>query len=75
MLIPAAVPPLPLTTLQRDVYLLAIRYFQATGEPCSLAYLARRLKRHPTTVRARLNWIAKKGWASATTPAFSSVLH
>lgn len=69
----ASTPP-PLTDCQRQVYALAVRYFVATGEPCSLSYLARQLKRSPTTIRARLDGIARKHWASATTPAFRRVL-
>lgn len=66
--------PRPLTDCQRAVYLMAVRYFAATGEPCSLAYLARRLHRHPKSIRRRLTGIAAKHWASASTPAFRRVL-
>lgn len=62
--------PPSLTAKQRAVYGLAVHYYAATGEPCSLSYLARRLNRHPKTIRARLLAIAHKGWIRADTPAF-----
>lgn len=63
--------PIPLTAKQRDVYLLAVQYYAATAEPCSLMYLARRLKRHHSTVQRHLSAIEKKGWFSSVAPAFA----
>lgn len=61
---------LPLTTKQRAVYSLATRYYFATGEPCSLAWLARRLHKNRNTIHDRVRAIVRKGWATAQTPAF-----
>jgi DNA-binding CsgD family transcriptional regulator len=61
-----------LTAKQREVHRLTVDYYVATGEGCSLAYLARRLKKNRTAVRQHLHAIAAKGWA--TTPAFRCLL-
>lgn len=57
-----------LTAKQREVHRVTVDYYVATGEGCSLAYLARRLKKNRNAIKAQLHAIAVKGWA--TTPAF-----
>lgn len=51
-----------LTTRERTVLELLTRYYQATGETCSVLYLARRLKLHHKTVQAHLDSLTAKGW-------------
>lgn len=64
-----------LTNCQQVVLTLIARYYLATGEPCSIMYLARRLQKHPKTVRFHLAALARKGWAAPSAPAFQRVLH
>jgi hypothetical protein len=59
-----------LTEKQRLVYLAAAHYYAATGEPCSIAWLTRRLKKDRKTIHGHLQAISDKGWADAHTPAF-----
>mgnify|MGYP001562305185 CR=1 FL=1 len=61
---------IPLTEKQRLVYLAAAQYYAATGEPCSMSWLSRRLKKNRESIRECLRAIAKKGWAKPDTPAF-----
>lgn len=61
---------MPLTEKQQRVYELALKYFEATGEPCSVSWLARQLHRDRHTVRHHATAIVKKGWANSETPAF-----
>lgn len=66
-------PPSPLhelTTKQRAVLEAIDRYEQATGEPCSRHYLARRFAVDPTTLRGHLAALHRKGWLrSSHSPA------
>jgi DNA-binding MarR family transcriptional regulator len=66
--------PAPRTEKQRAVYALAVRYYRATGEPCSMSYLARQLHKHPSTIRAHVRALAKKGWVTAVSPPFQRVI-
>lgn len=58
-----ASPPHPLTDRQRAVLQIATEYWAHTGEPCSVRYIARRLRishqrahQHLTVLRAR-KWL------------------
>lgn len=66
--------PQELTEKQRKIYALAVHYYAAVNEPCSLAYLSRRLKKNPSTIRAHVWALVKKGWATRSTPAFRRLL-
>ena len=68
------ITPSPLTAKQQAVYLTVVQYYAATGEPCSLSYLVRRLKRDRKTILEHLDGIVRKGWVTASTPAFRRVL-
>ena len=57
--------PRPLTARQRLVLTEIARYFWANGEPCTVAYLARRFDLSPTTVRRHLEALHDKGWLPA----------
>lgn len=52
----------PLSRQQRLVLEVIVRYFQATSEPPSVCYVARRLKLHHSTVQEHLRAIHEKGW-------------
>lgn len=51
-----------LTTRQRAVVEAIDAFEQATGEPCSASYLARRFSLHHTTVREHLTALYRRGW-------------
>lgn len=59
---PAPMPLHALTTRQRHVLELIDRFEQATGEPCSASYLARRFALDTKTVRGHLSALHRKGW-------------
>jgi DNA-binding MarR family transcriptional regulator len=59
---PAPVPLHALTTRQRGVLEAIERYEDATGEPCSAHYLARRFSINPSTIRDHLFALYRKGW-------------
>jgi DNA-binding CsgD family transcriptional regulator len=61
--------PSALTDRQRVVLTTIDQYYKATGEACSVAYVARRLGLHPSTVREYVHMIAKKGWLRAPSSA------
>lgn len=54
--------PRPLTDRQRMVLTTIAHYFAATGEPCSVLYLCRRLQLSRTRVRQHLDALHRKGW-------------
>ena len=51
-----------LTTKQRRLLEEIDRYSRMSGEPCSAAWLARRLSLHPTTVHEHLQALFRRGW-------------
>lgn len=51
-----------LTTKQRYVLMVIDQYVRATGEPCSLRYIARRVAVHHSTVESHLTALYRKGW-------------
>ena len=62
--------PKPLTERQATVFALVNRYVQATGEPCSASYVARRLEIRHEAVRGHFGVLYRKGWLrSETSPA------
>ncbi len=51
----------PLTAKQRTVLAVVVNYYAATGEPCTVLYLARRLQLHRNTITAHLRALSVKG--------------
>lgn len=68
-----AAPLHTLTTKQRAMLIIIERYFDATGEPCPGAYLARRIGVHHKTIQEHLAALHRKGWLKSpnapSTPA------
>lgn len=63
-----------LTDRQLVVLRTIAHYYEATGEPCSMSYVARRLGIHHETVRDHVQALARKGWLRAPGPcAFGRV--
>ena len=60
--------PQDLTDRQRQVYTLIARYVEATGEPPSVSFLARKMSVHRTTIQFHLEAICRKGWLSSPRP-------
>jgi transcriptional regulator of heat shock response len=58
-----------LTCRQAQVYDAMAQYYAATGEACSVSYVARRLSLSRATVREHLEALARKGWLPAPCPA------
>lgn len=58
----------PLAARQRDVLVLIARFREATGEPPTVEYLARRLGIAPNTVREHLAALHRKGWLTSPSP-------
>lgn len=56
------VPLNQLTTKQRQLLETIARVEDATGEPCSANYLARRFNAHHTSIRERLQKLYRDGW-------------
>ena len=52
---------LPLTDRQRVVLAEISRYHIATGEPCPMSYLARKLSLHHSTVAQHVDYLRRKG--------------
>jgi predicted ArsR family transcriptional regulator len=65
MIAPTKKTPEPLTDAQRLVLSTIAQYYVATGEPCSLSYLARRLGRSRNAIRGHLEALHRKGWIPA----------
>lgn len=62
---PDAAPIVPihgLTTKQRQIVEAIERYNEATGEPASGSWLARRFNLHHSTIQRHLYLIHRKGW-------------
>lgn len=59
--------PEELTHRQREVLAVCEAFFHATGEPCSVPYLARRLAVHHSTIQEHLEALHRKGWLQAPT--------
>jgi DNA-binding MarR family transcriptional regulator len=57
---------LPLTNRQRAVFLEIVRYHEATGEGCSLSYLARRFDLARQTVHQHVVYLRRKGFLRAS---------
>lgn len=55
----------PLSDTQRVVLSEIARYYMATGEPCSVSYLARKLGRSRTAVQGHVDALYRKGCLSA----------
>lgn len=63
-------PEVQLTNRQTAVLSEIVRYYEATGEPAGVNYLARRLVLHHETIREHLASLYRKGWLlSETSPA------
>jgi len=58
----------PLAVRQRDVLRLIMRFYEATGEPPTVEYLARRLEIHRKTVQQHLDALFLKGWLCDPSP-------
>lgn len=58
----------PLSARQRSVLLFVQRFYAATGEHCSVYYLARRLGLSRASVRVHLHDLWRKGWLLSPTP-------
>lgn len=58
-----------LTCRQARVLEAIAQYFQATGEICSVTFLARRLSLSRATVRDHLHALHRKGWLRTPTPS------
>jgi predicted ArsR family transcriptional regulator len=62
--------PVPLTDRQAEVFQVIERVYEATGEPVSASYLARRLDVHHEAIRGHLAALHRKHWlAGETSPA------
>lgn len=59
----------PLAARQRDVLCLIARYVEATGEPPTVEFLARRLSIDRKTVQQHLDALFAKGWLRSPSPA------
>ena len=59
----------PLTERQRAVLALIARYVEATGEPPSVSYIARRLSLDWSTIRQHLEALHRKGWLRSPGPS------
>lgn len=60
----------PSLTDRQRVVLDAMRgYLVATGEPCSVSYLSRRLALSRSTVRDHLEALHRKGWLPSPYPS------
>ena len=69
-----ATSPGALTDRQRAVFTMIVDYNAATGEPCSLSYVSRRLGLHRSTIRDHIKAIHRKGWLRAPgAPAFARI--
>lgn len=51
-----------LSDQQQRILVEIRRYVDATGEPCSHRYLARRLQVHHSTIQEHLERLHRKGW-------------
>lgn len=60
---------LPLTGRQLEVLRVLVRFREATGEPPSVLYVARRLSLSRAAVREHLVALARKGWLTTPVPA------
>ena len=58
-----------LTDRQETVLRAVERYYEVTGEPCPIRYLARRLSRHHSTIQSHLEALERKGWLATRGPA------
>jgi hypothetical protein len=56
---------LALTTRQRDVLDVVVRYYRAVEEPCPSTLVARRLGLHHERVRQHFQILHRKGWLRA----------
>jgi len=65
----------PLTARQRDVLLVLIRFREATGEPPSVLYVARRLTLSRAAVREHIVALHRKGWLETPAPGGLRCLH
>lgn len=61
-----AVAPSP---RQRAVLNVIAQYRAATGEACSVLYIARRLNIHHSTVQDHIEALYRKGWLRSPGPA------
>lgn len=59
----------PLTERQRAVLAVIARYHAATGEACSVHFIARRLAIHHSTTQEHIEALHRKGWLRSATPA------
>lgn len=65
----------PLTPRQAEVLRLIQRFYEATGEPPSGRYLARRLGLHHEVVQEYVAALYRKGWLLSPSPAGVRCLH
>ena len=59
----------PLADGQRRVLRVIQQFLDATGEPPSASYIARRLNLHHETVRQHLQACHRKGWLRSPSPS------
>ena len=59
----------PLADGQRRVLRVVQQYLDATGEPPTTNYIARRLSLHHATVQQHLRACFRKGWLRTPTPS------
>jgi DNA-binding MarR family transcriptional regulator len=58
----------PLTERQRAVLAVIARYHAATGEACSVRFIARRLSIDPSTAQEHIEALYRKGWLRSAAP-------
>ena len=58
----------PIAVRQRDVLRLAMRYQDATGDPATVEYLAKKLGIHRKTVQQHLDALYRKGYLCEPSP-------
>lgn len=66
---------IPLAPRQRDVLTVIVRFYEATGEPPSVLYVARRLSLSRAAVREHIEALHRKGWLRVPAPAGVRCLH
>lgn len=57
-----------LTERQRQVFQVVAEYYEHTGEPCSVRYVARRLRVSHQRVHQHLTILRERRWLEGTRP-------
>jgi len=66
---------MPLTARQRDVLAIIVKFYEATAEPPSVLYVARRLSLSRAAVREHLEALYRKGWLRIPAPSGIQCFH